>query len=148
MREIIFTIEGEPVAKGRPRFTRAGGFARTYTPQKTRDAEAKIAILARCALQQQKSDDVALQQKNPIKNQKFPIKVELNFFLKIPKSISQKKLNEGIKPTVKPDLDNFAKTVLDAMNGIVYEDDSQVVEIILKKEYSDHPRTEVRVSPI
>lgn len=145
MRELFFIIEGEPVAKGRPRFTRSNGFARTYTPQKTRDAEGRVAYSAHVAMQQLNMRDVAVQQKNTRKN---AVKVVIEFFLKIPKSISRKSLEDGVMPTVKPDLDNLAKTVLDGMNGIVYQDDSQIVEIILKKQYSENPRTEVRVSPI
>jgi Holliday junction resolvase RusA-like endonuclease len=156
MRELMFIVEGEPVPKGRPRFTRANGFARTYTPQKTRDAEGRVAYSAHVAMQQQKTSicavqhenkrDVAVQQKNARKN---AVKVSIEFFLKIPKSISRKSLESNeVMPTVKPDLDNLAKTVLDGMNGIVYQDDSQIVELHISKKYSDHPCTVVRVSPI
>jgi Holliday junction resolvase RusA-like endonuclease len=132
------TIDGIPVAKGRPRFTRAGGFARTYTPQKTRDAEGMIEWLA---INEMKSSN-----KKIITN---AVIVSIDFLMPIPKSFSKTKqlecLQFKIVPTVKPDLDNLAKTVLDAMNGIVYKDDSQIIQLHLRKGYAEKPCTVVSI---
>jgi Holliday junction resolvase RusA-like endonuclease len=46
-------------------------------------------------------------------------------------------------PKVKPDLDNVAKAVLDAINGIVYVDDAQVINLVATKRYATDPRVEV-----
>lgn len=64
----------------------------------------------------------------------------------IPKGISNKKRGEWheLKPHVKrPDLDNLVKTVCDALNGIAFEDDSALVQIVASKIYSENPRTEI-----
>ena len=46
-------------------------------------------------------------------------------------------LKRGLRPaswrTSKPDADNVAKSTLDAANGVVFEDDSQVVRLIVEK---------------
>ncbi|WP_300259413.1 RusA family crossover junction endodeoxyribonuclease [Clostridium sp.] len=62
-------------------------------------------------------------------------------YYKIPKSYSKKRvqaIREDLeKPTKKPDADNIAKIILDSLNGIAYKDDSQVVELRVKKEYTE-----------
>jgi Holliday junction resolvase RusA-like endonuclease len=68
--------------------------------------------------------------------------------MEIPKSWPKKKQaqaeNNEISPG-KPDLDNIAKTVLDALNGVCYEDDAQVVILSVTKCYSREPGVMVRV---
>lgn len=51
-----------------------------------------------------------------------------------------------IRPIIKPDTDNIIKAVLDALNGLAYEDDSEVVSVTAKKYYSAEPRVEVALS--
>ncbi|CZR99694.1 Endodeoxyribonuclease RusA [Clostridioides difficile] len=53
-----------------------------------------------------------------------------------------------IRPSKKPDLDNIIKSVADSLNGIAYKDDSQIVEVVSKKYYSDKPRVEVILEDI
>ncbi|MFL8231041.1 RusA family crossover junction endodeoxyribonuclease, partial [Clostridioides difficile] len=53
-----------------------------------------------------------------------------------------------IRPNKKPDLDNIIKSVADSLNGIAYKDDSQIVEVVSKKYYSDRPRVEVELEDI
>lgn len=138
---ITFTIPGAPVPKGRPRFRivkpRYGkAFVTTYTETKTEEAEDKIKIKARQAIW----DKAAFT---------CPVAVSLEFFVPIPKSFSNKKRESAIAgetlPVTKPDIDNYEKLVLDALNGIVYEDDNQVVSLSSKKRYSDNPHTTVCV---
>ena len=50
-----------------------------------------------------------------------------------------------VYPTTKPDIDNVAKAVFDAMNGIVFQDDKQIVNQMVTKRYSDNPRVEARI---
>ena len=52
-------------------------------------------------------------------------------------------LNGELLPAKKPDIDNIAKTVLDALNSVAYRDDTQVVELQLRKQYSEKPRVEI-----
>jgi Holliday junction resolvase RusA-like endonuclease len=116
-----------PVAKGRPRMTRAG---HTYTPQKTREAEACIR------------EWVAL--KLPHNHQQYtgPLEVTMVFYLKKPKT------NKMSSPIGRPDLDNFIKTLMDACNDLVWKDDSQIVCIHAEKDWTDkEPRMFLAVSP-
>lgn len=134
-------IYGEPVAQGRPRFSTAGGFARAYDPDKSRDYKDYIRLAAEQKMQGQ-----------------APLNGELSFGLRvyrpIPKSMSKKKAAMAeaglIRPTTKPDLDNYVKGIKDALKSICWQDDSQIVAYHepFGKYYSDTPRIEVEVMQI
>lgn len=115
-----FEIIGNIVGKGRPRFTRVGGFVRTYTPKKTHDYENLIKESYTGVLH-----DGA-------------IKIEINAHFAIPKSYTKKKKMElpGKVYMMKPDIDNIAKSVLDGLNGVAWSDDTQVVEMSITKHYA------------
>lgn len=119
--QLIFNVEGDPVGKQRPRFSRG----RTYTPKKSVDYEKQIADKAR----------EAMGSSEPLET---PVAVYLYVNHAIPASYSKKRhadcLNRLERPK-KPDLDNTAKSFLDAMNGIVYRDDVQVVSLHVTKRY-------------
>lgn len=131
--KISFTIPGEPTGKGRPRVYKTNGFSRTVTPEKTVRYENLIKILY--------PNESMLQGE---------IKATITAYYAIPKSINKKNRllidNGKLHPTKKPDLDNIAKIILDALNGIAYKDDSQVVRLIVEKHYSTEPRVEVLLS--
>jgi Holliday junction resolvase RusA-like endonuclease len=139
MNNFGFVIDGIPTAKGRPRFTSVGGFARTYTPAKTKYAEGMIEYIASNAMQANSNFLLLVE----------PLIVFIEFRMPIPKSFSKAKVLGcqcgSIVPTVKPDADNLAKTVLDAMNKTVYRDDSQIVDLIVRKRYADKPCTIVSI---
>lgn len=128
-----FEIVGEPQGKGRPRFSTRGGFVKTYTPEKTASYENFVKV---CYL-------------NKYKGQKLDgeIIAEIIAYFSIPKSFSKKKrvqaIEGKIKPTKKPDTDNIAKTILDSLNGIAFEDDKQVVALLVKKLYGEEPKVVV-----
>lgn len=134
---IVFTIPGEPVAKGRPKFTKAG---HTYTPPKTVAYENLVKL---CYKQKYSgkcfSDNAQLS-------------VEVKAYMSIPKSKPKKWQAEAqedvIRPTKRPDTDNILKIIQDALNGVAYRDDAQIVESICEKYYSDKPRVEVRIEEI
>lgn len=72
-------------------------------------------------------------------------------YFDIPKSTTKKErermLNNEVLPTKKPDADNIAKCVCDALNGIAYKDDVQVVNLSVCKKYTDgSPRVTVFIS--
>ena len=120
--QLIFSVEGDPVGKQRPRFTKTG---RTYTPKKTSEYEATIKAQALSAM-------------GPAEPLETPVAVYIYINHAIPSSYSKKRkeacLNRLERPK-KPDLDNVAKAYLDAMNGIVYRDDVQVVSLHVTKRY-------------
>ena len=134
-----FVIHGDPVAKGRPRFNRATG--RAFTPQKTVNYETlvKMEYLMAHDKLEPFSADTALS-------------VTINAFVSIPKTTSKKKrgqmLNGEIRPTKKPDIDNLIKCLFDGCNGVVWQDDKSVVEVITRKWYSDAPRVEMCVTEV
>lgn len=119
--EIIFSVEGDPVGKQRPRFSRG----RTYTPKKTVDYENLIASKALSAM-------------CPATPVETPVSIFIWINHAIPASYSKKRKEaclNGLEFPKKPDLDNVAKLYLDAMNGIVYKDDVQVVKLRVSKRY-------------
>lgn len=138
VRRILMTLYGNPVAQGRPRFSRQGGFVKTYDPIKSKAYKALI----RLELQ-------PLLAKPGFRQFKNPCRVHLLICRAIPSGFSQKKRKEAIeakiRPTTRPDTDNYIKGILDALNGTVLKDDSIVCEINAGKIYSDKPRIEVMV---
>ncbi len=128
-----FEIVGEPQGKGRPRFSTRGGFVKTYTPEKTASYENFVKL---CYL-------------NKYKGKKLDgeIIAEIIAYFSIPNIFSKKKRSEAIEgkimPTKKPDTDNIAKTILDSLNGIAFEDDKQVVALLVKKLYGEEAKVVV-----
>lgn len=136
---ISFVVSGPPVAKGRPRLTTRGGFARAYTPDKTRKFETIVADAARAAV-------------GPVDPYGGPVELEAHFFIPIPKSWSKRDklaaIEGKLQPQSKPDIDNYLKAIADGMNSIVYVDDCQIVSVRLTKRYGDDPGVAVSVRPI
>lgn len=134
--KIEVTIPYAPVAKARPRMTKTG---HTYTPEKTRQYEKIVQF---CFHKKYGCIQQPLTDK--------PVSVTLLFYMPIPKSFSKKKIDELKENKMlcpkKPDIDNLAKAVLDALNGRAYKDDNQIVELFARKEYSEQPRTEIFIS--
>lgn len=130
-----FTAYGQPAAKGRPRLGKWG----TYTPDKTVNYEN----LVKYSYIDEHKDKELIQGY---------VNIEMKFYMQIPKSTSKKKrdlmLRHGILPDKKPDYDNMAKSITDALNGIAYRDDSQIVEAHIYKYYSEEPRTEVIIKEV
>ncbi len=80
------------------------------------------------------------------------IKVELTFYRDIQKSVSkkeyQRRLNNAVLPTVKPDTDNYIKSTLDALTGVLWTDDNIITDIIARKRYSDDPHVFIKITPM
>jgi Holliday junction resolvase RusA-like endonuclease len=133
---VNFRVEGTPVGKGRPKFARRGNFVSTYTPTKTRDYEDLIKDAARKAM----GSNELLET---------PVTVAIYITVPIPQSYSKKRteacLSGSERPIKKPDIDNVAKCFLDAMNEIVYKDDTQVLNLHIKKVYGTIGMVEVLV---
>lgn len=129
-----FEVEGTIVGKQRPRVNMYTG--NVYTPNKTKDYEEWI------------------KQSFFIKYPKFDIitnrvKIEITAYLKIPKStskkMSEKMLDDEISPLKKPDIDNIAKVVLDAINNYVIKDDIQVSKMSVEKKYSENEKLIIKI---
>ena len=137
--QIHFQVEGEPKGKGRPRFTRAGKFTRVYTDKQTLDYEALIKFFAA----------EAMGSTDPLET---PVSVFLYIRHAVPQSYSKKRTEACLsgleQPCKKPDIDNIAKTYLDGMNGVVFLDDTQVVDLNVKKVYSAVPGVDVMVMEV
>lgn len=131
-----FFIAGEVQAKQRPKFN--GRFA--YTPKETVSYEnlVKLQYQAQCG-NYRYPDDV-------------PLIVAIFVHIKPPQSASNIKktrmLNHAEYPLKKPDVDNVAKIILDALNGIAYRDDKQVVTLIVKKSYAGESGVGVTISEV
>ena len=133
MPTIEFVVEGNPVSKGRPRFSKNS----TYTPDKTRNYERAVAYRAREAMCGKKPIDVVCG-------------MELKIYMPIPKSFKglerEKALAGSLRPICKSDMDNNIKAVADACNKIVYVDDNRICDLSASRYYSMIPRVEVRVN--
>lgn len=141
MAELKFTVMGEPCAQGRPRFSTFGGYVKAIDPAKSRNQKSYIKYLATAAAKQQGWTYTYL-----------PLYVEIIAYLGIPKSKSKKWRAAAIRgqerPTKKPDVDNLFKLVTDALSGILYNDDKQIVSCRVQKWYSEEPRTEVKITEV
>lgn len=131
---MVFEVLGKPQGKARPRFTRTG---HTYTPNNTTNYEKAVRL-------------AFLKAKG--KMLEGEIRAVITAYYPIPKSISKKKQAEMLKgyvrPTVKPDCDNIAKIILDALNKIAYKDDSQVIELVVNKVYGEIAKVVVELEEV
>lgn len=127
-----FVIHAAPVGKARPRVTSHG----TYTPKKTKDYEQRVR------------NEYGLQCRDKYFGG-HPLTVYITAYYPIPKSASKSKrekmLKGLIRPTVKPDNDNVEKAVCDALNGIAWHDDAQIVDSHCRKWYGEEPCVRVKI---
>ena len=134
-RSYTITIPGEPVSKGRPRMTKRG---HTYTPKRTVDYERMVQTLFHAGYGSPKLEG--------------PILLQLDLYFQIPKSRSKavrKRMQQGLdRPCKRPDIDNCMKSVSDALNGIAYKDDSQIVAAVIQKFWSNEPRAVVTIEEL
>lgn len=121
MREVFFSVSGTIQAKQRPRLGKHG----VYTPKETKNCEKAVAWHAK----------TAMIGRDPFTRY---IVLDIQFIEAIPPSWSKKKRQEALAGDLFPkrgDCDNKIKTIADALNGIVYLDDSQIVKITATKSY-------------
>lgn len=131
---IAFSVPGDPVPQPRPRVSTRGGFARAYVPatHAVHGYRQAVAAAARAAGAGVHGE---------------PVEVVIDLVFGRPKSHLRKNgLAKDAPVTPRPDLDNCAKAVLDALNGVAWEDDAQVVRLVVSKTYGTEARTSVRIS--
>jgi Holliday junction resolvase RusA-like endonuclease len=135
---IQFTVYGEPVAQGRPRATTINGHIRMYDPKKSSDFKNYVRLVA--------------SEHRPDKLLEGPISLTVKVYKKTLKSFSKKKIAAAesgqLRPTSKPDVDNYVKGVKDALKNVIWKDDSQVVDLHISKWYSETPRVEITIVPL
>jgi Holliday junction resolvase RusA-like endonuclease len=130
---ITLDIDGEPIP-----WKRAG----------RRSISGKIIVYDRQAKEKEQTRwQLRSQYKDEPKT--TALLVDITFNVKIPKSTSKKRrrqmLSGMIRPITRPDSDNFSKYIEDCMTGIIYRDDSQIVDAYLHKRYSDRPSTKIKI---
>lgn len=134
---VTFSIPGEPVGKGRPRFAKVGNFTRAFTPEKTVNFENLVKMAWK------------VLENKPIYSRYAQLGMKIEARFSIPKSASKRAVKEMISgiqcPTKRPDIDNVVKAVADALNGLAYADDSQIVYVVASKAYSETPETIVTI---
>lgn len=120
---MIIFVPGDPVGKQRPRKGKNGS---VYTPQKTKDYEATVAWHWKNA-RGPKLDG--------------PIRLRIVWHCRIPKSASKAKraamVSGQILPMTRPDIDNVCKSIMDALNGVAYHDDLQIVSLTAIRRYAE-----------
>lgn len=138
---MIIVVQGNPIAKARPRFCRVGKGVRTYDCQATESGEFKLSVM-----EQYRGHDLLTG----------PIDLDVCFFLPRPKGHYGTGRNAGIVkpsapqfPAVRPDADNYLKFVKDCLNGLVWKDDGQVVKVTAEKRYTNStPRTVININEL
>lgn len=119
-----------------PRDKRKKPFAVIYTTAQTRKYEAQVKALAVSAMRKREIFE-------------GPLTVVIEAIFPVPKTWSGVKWTKAvagvIRPTGKPDGDNISKIIGDALNGVVWHDDAQVVDLRVRKFYGKTPSITVTV---
>lgn len=136
MNVLTFEIPGVIQPQERPRFSRHGKKVITHDAPKSKNFKDFVKLVA--------------WQNKPSELITEPIKLQADIYLMPPK-----KYHTGPKraliasgellPTTKPDLDNLIKGIKDGCNKVIWHDDSQIVEMNVRKFYSEQPRAEVTI---
>lgn len=130
-----FEFKITPRGKGRPRFMRRGKFIQAFTDKATRQFESFISKEAKKQMSE-----------NKFEMMDGPLTVSMTFYMPRPKSLPKKSWFDY--HTKKPDVDNIAKGVLDALNEIAWTDDSHISIISALKLYGDEPRIEMYIEQL
>lgn len=136
---IMFTIPGECKPKGRPKFRSTGKYVQAYTPEATQNYENFVRICFEQSGCKKYSNNEALEA---------VIEIHKSISSSTSKKRKEQMINGVIRPITKPDVDNCAKSILDALNKIAYNDDSRIVELIVRKIYDNDDYTKVRIKEI
>lgn len=130
MSSINCRIYGCPVPQGRPRFQKIGNFVKPYDPQESKSWKETV-----------KSQVIDRGGATILDG---ALTMTLRFHLPRPKSLPKKVTHH----TKKPDVDNLVKAIKDALRGICYNDDSQIVDLHAHKEYHEQPGVTIQISKI
>ncbi|KAB2452524.1 RusA family crossover junction endodeoxyribonuclease [Bacillus sp. CH126_4D] len=130
---ITFTVFGEPVAQGRPRASTINGRVRMYDPKKLRDFKQYVKLVA--------------SEHAPANLLEGALVMKVKVYKPSLKSFSKKKALQAeqglLRPTVKPDVDNYIKRIKDAMQkelrevSKLYEDLKKANELLAKEHIAE-----------
>lgn len=138
MEIIRFEIPGEAQAQMRPRATTINGQVRMYDHKKSRNYKSYVQEVAAPHM--------------PDKPIEGPIEMKVTVYKGLLKSFNKKKRQEALDgillPTSRPDADNLAKSFMDALNGMAYKDDSQIVTLIAEKRYAEEPYVFIEIQTL
>jgi Holliday junction resolvase RusA-like endonuclease len=124
-------VHGLPIAQGRPRaFKTPQGHVRVYDPATSRDWKRTVVA--------------QVLERKPATPAEGPLAMELVFYFPRPKSLPKRIRHH----TTRPDADNCAKAIKDALRGVIYRDDAQVVRLTISKAYDPSPGVAIRVEPV
>lgn len=137
--DVSIALPGEPKGKGAPRtqvrYLKGRAYAQIYSDPGTRSYEGMLRQVGA----------LAMRGRNPLAN---ALRVRVVAHMSIPRSWSGKRRTAAlagyVRPTVRPDWENIAKT-LDALTGVVWVDDRQIVSGVIEKFYADKPMLVVDV---
>ena len=130
--QIEFYVPGKPVAQSRPRFARRGNFVQTYDATPAKDYKSWVKS---CALDHMAKFNVSLIPRD------IPLVMLLTVEVERPKA-----KKKALFVVTKPDVDNFAKGIMDSLESVMYSADQQIVRLIVSKQYSDRPGVTVTIS--
>ena len=135
---IAFTIPGPPQGKARVRTCRNG---HSYTPENTVLYEnlVKTEFLRQCGREQR----IRAEQNRPALGMEIVAVYPVTSGYSKRKTVSA--LAGDLLPAKKPDADNVAKIVADALNGLAYDDDAQITDLSVMKRYGQEPEVRVKV---
>ena len=134
---IQFTVEGRPQAQGRPRVAYRGGRVILYDPTSSRAYKQLVATTGKINA--------------PEKLLECDLICTIKIYREVPKSFSKKKkvaaLNGTLRPETKPDLKNYIAGIEDALEGVIYKNDSQIVGygVGTGKYYGSPARVEIKI---
>lgn len=143
MKEIYFIVDGKVQPKQRPRVFRNKytGRTQTITPQATVDYENKVKASFYEACDGEKFFLTGAVQ--------MTVNVYVEIAKSTPKKTREKMLTGEIKPITRTgDLDNLYKAITDALNGVAYSDDSQIIEATIRKFYGEQARAEITIREV
>lgn len=158
MDPIAFSLPGTPTAWQRPRATariywengKPRAIIQLFTDKEVRAAEARLSTLARSYMAAGVGPGGRNAPREPFDG---PVRMQVVAVYAVPASASAAmkravEAGQNVYHTGKPDTDNLTKFVGDALNGIAYQDDSQVAELVVRKRYGHPARTDITITPL
>ena len=135
VNKLSMVIKTDPQAAKRPRATGSGGYIRMYDPDEADKKKLKQEI------KEKVGNNFDLITTSTIVNIDF-YKRTLKSFTKTEAALAELKI---IRPTTRPDIDNYDKFFFDAGHDVLWEDDGCIIQANSNKYYSINPRIEIDI---